>query len=234
MDVCNYLQYISFNKFDPPVNTKQLTYLKDCRFHEVSLTRRGLLTSGFLWKIECIIDTRSWPVPPRWRSKSAGKGLNNYQRDCLHQLLRNLRARQRHWKIAARALEIYLDNDAHMQDCPPSNQHMDLMADVVFEAIRTGLPLYVAHSDHSANACAFFVGLNGPHLDVFTSCHAGIDDDGRRRERHVSVGVKLRVDRDGPVLETAQWVNGLTIFRKRERTSVIFGWPPAWMQRYEY
>jgi hypothetical protein len=30
MDISNYMQYISFNKFDPPVKTKRLSYLKAC------------------------------------------------------------------------------------------------------------------------------------------------------------------------------------------------------------
>lgn len=229
MDVCNYLQYISFNKFDPPLEAKHLSYLKECRLHRVSLSRRGLLTNGFLWRIECIIDTHLWPVPPRWSRKPPGEGLNDFQRDCLHQLLGNLRARYRHWKIAAKALGGYLDTDAHIRDCLPPKQHTDLMADVVVEAIRTGLPIYVAHMDHSATASAFFVGLNDSSLGIFTSWRAGVDDDGRHRETHVSVGVEVWEDRDGPLLETAQWVNGLTIFSQREKVSVTFGWPHAWM-----
>jgi hypothetical protein len=42
MDIVNYMQYISFNKFDPPVTKSRLSYLKACRLHHVSLQKVGI------------------------------------------------------------------------------------------------------------------------------------------------------------------------------------------------
>lgn len=37
IDIANYIQYITFNKFDPPITKKRLSYLKACRLHPVLL-----------------------------------------------------------------------------------------------------------------------------------------------------------------------------------------------------
>jgi hypothetical protein len=37
IDTTNYMQYISFDRFDPPTARKRLSYLKACRLHKVSL-----------------------------------------------------------------------------------------------------------------------------------------------------------------------------------------------------
>jgi hypothetical protein len=60
MDISNYMQYISFNKFDLPVKQKRLSYLKAYRLHYVSLHREGLLTKGFLW------NNTGTLLPARW------------------------------------------------------------------------------------------------------------------------------------------------------------------------
>jgi hypothetical protein len=60
MDISNYMQYISFNKFDLPVKQKCLSYLKAYRLHYVSLHREGLLTKGFLW------NNTGTLLPARW------------------------------------------------------------------------------------------------------------------------------------------------------------------------
>ena len=91
MDISNYMQYISFNKFDPPVKTKCLSYLKSCRLHHLSLHPEGLLTKGFLWHITGTLRPTKWALCPRNSRKNHGFGLNNFQRDHISQLADVLR-----------------------------------------------------------------------------------------------------------------------------------------------
>ncbi len=228
MDVCNFLQYISFNNFEPPVEGKHLSYLKGCRLHQVSFNREGILTRGHLWRVEGTIRTRAWPRLPRWSRKRHMLGLNNFQRDCLHQLACELQTCTSSWE--SRAIEIgrYLDRDALELEPSPAKRYMDLMAESVVEAIRTHKPLHIAGTDMSARACGVFVGLHDSKLEVFTSWHAGIDVDGRSRETHVSLGVEVKRTGPEPLLQTVQWVNGLTFFRQQEQRSVILKWPNSW------
>jgi hypothetical protein len=47
MDITNYMQYMTFNKFDPPVTKRRLSYLKACRLHSISLQRAGIGQKAF-------------------------------------------------------------------------------------------------------------------------------------------------------------------------------------------
>ena len=91
MDISNYMQYISFNKFDPPVETKRLSYLKACRLHHVSLHQEGLLTKGFLWHVTGTLRPSKWAPCPRKSRKNHDFGLNDFQRDRIIQLADVLR-----------------------------------------------------------------------------------------------------------------------------------------------
>jgi hypothetical protein len=81
MGISNYVQYISFNKFDPPVKNQRLSYLKACRLHHVSLHNEGLLTKGFLWNVTSTLLPTKWARCPRKSRKNHDFGLNNFERD---------------------------------------------------------------------------------------------------------------------------------------------------------
>lgn len=228
MDLCNYLQYISFNRFDPPVRKKHLTYLKESRLHQVYLTDQGVATFGHLWKIKAVVRTRGWLS--RWPQLRRRRrwGLDAVQRRCLGRALCRSLMRYCRQHCLRAAVTRYFGRDRNVSDPSGAMNHMDLMAETVAEAIRAGEPLYIAKSGHSADSCAFFVGLQDRRIQVFTSWHAGVCCDGRFRERHVSLGVDVRNENGVPLIKTMQWVNGLAFFKQRDKAGVIFEWPRSW------
>lgn len=226
-----YIHDISFNRFDPPVGDKQLTWLKSCRLHDVSLSRQGISTKGHLWKICNIMHTREWPKPPRWSRKRTANGLNDFQRDCLNQLAGELWHANGGYQPLAFKLWQYLDEDEHTQAhlVSPTKEYTDLMAETVVEAIRVGDPLQIASTNGSTQASGIFVGLPST---AFTSWHAGSEAIGRERRSHVSLEVKVEAAAKGAqLLRITNWVNGLVFFSQRERVEVVFGWPSAWLDR---
>jgi len=184
MNICNYMQYISFNKFDPPVKKKCLSCLAACRLHHVSLHPGGLLTKGLLWHITSTLRTSEW-VPCRRNSrKNHNFGLNDFQRDRTFQLADVLR-KLRCWMLAAE-MEKHLVDDVARKKPTVAKRHMDIMGESVVEATRTGVPLQTTETRSSGNSCGVFVGVQDSSMGMFASWHAGIDADGRWRESHVS------------------------------------------------
>jgi hypothetical protein len=66
MNITNYMQYITFNKFDPPATKRRLSYLKACRLHQVSLRhymghQRYLATFS-----KAQMSSKESEVPPDW------------------------------------------------------------------------------------------------------------------------------------------------------------------------
>lgn len=109
-------------------------------------------------------------------------------------------------------------------------RHMDIMAESVVKVMCTGMPLRTVVVGSSKTACSLVVGIDNSSQAVFTSWHTGTDIDGRWRESHVSLGVKLTNFEDMPLLDTIEWVNGLVFFKQREKISVTFRWPRVWME----
>jgi hypothetical protein len=86
IDITNYMRYISFNKFDPPITKRRLSYLKACRLHRVSLQQAGVWTEGNIWVINDSLLPSKWPPCPQRSRKHHHIGLSNFQRDRLLQL----------------------------------------------------------------------------------------------------------------------------------------------------
>jgi hypothetical protein len=220
MDISNYMQYISFNKFDPPVKQKRLSYLKACRLHHVSLHHKGVLTKGFLWHIIGTLLPTRWARCPRKSQKSHDFGLNDFQRDRIFQLAAALPS-SGYWTLAAE-IERYLVDDTICREPTTAKRHMDIMAESVVEAIRTGVPLQTAGTWGSANSCGVFVGVQDSSMGMFTSRHAGTDVDGRWRESHVSLELEALDMEITPLLATVTWVNGLVFFKQSEQKAMLF------------
>ena len=51
VDLYDLLLRLSFRSFESMVNVKEYTYLKRCRFLDVSLSSGGILTSGCIWRL---------------------------------------------------------------------------------------------------------------------------------------------------------------------------------------
>jgi hypothetical protein len=223
IDATNYMQYISFNKFDPPIARKRLSYLKACALHKVSLLQTELLTEGNLWTISDTVLPSTWPRPSQRSRKRHRTGLSNIQRDYLFNLTDVLRM-SGEGLLAAR-LERYLETDMTHRKLSPAKRYMNKMAKLVAEAMRTGTPLRIAFSQRLGKACGVFVDLQSSCTEIFTFWHSGIDVDGRWRESHVSLAVRVQDDEGLPLLDTIKWVNGLFFLERYDKTKVIFRWP---------
>ncbi|KAM3413579.1 hypothetical protein BST61_g11448 [Cercospora zeina] len=229
MHLGNYLQHIAFNKFDPPVDIKHLSYLKNCRLHQVRFCPKGRMTEGYIWKIDSVLNTDCWPYPMRWSQKKRGEGLDRSQRDNLHLLTCMLRRNHKRYGALAANIEAFLFQDTICTDSSPVKEHMELMAQSVVNAMRNGKRLYVAALNGSSEPAGIFVGPQDVSLAIFTSWHAGQCHDNRYRLNHVSLGVRVEKNGKIPLLNTVEWVNGLTFFRRQSNVSVIFKWPEGWM-----
>jgi hypothetical protein len=229
MDISNYMQYISFNKFDPPVKTKRLSYLKACRLHHVSLHPEGLLAKGLLWHVTGTLRPSKWARCPRNSRKNHDFGLNDFQRDRIAQLAGVLQ--KSGCRMLAAEIEKYLVDAMIRKEPTAAKRHMDIMAESVVEAIRTDVPLQIAGTRSSGSSCGVFVGVQDSSMGMFTSWHAGVDVDGRWRESHVSLGVEVLNIEVTPLLATVTWVNGLVFFKQSEQTALMFKWPRVWTER---
>jgi hypothetical protein len=229
MDTTSYMQYISFNKFDPPKGRERLSYLKVCRLHKVSLLQTGLSTEGNLWTLSDTVLPSTWPRPSQRRRTRHRTGLSNIHRDYLFHLTDVLRMSGEVF-LAAR-LERYLETDMTYRKLSPAKRYMNRMAKLVEEAMRTGTPLRIAFSRRSRKACGVFLNIQSSCTEIFTSWHSGIDVDGRWRESHVSLAVRIQGDESLPLLDTVKWVNWLFFFGRYDKMKAIFRWPHVWTEK---
>jgi hypothetical protein len=66
MNITNYMQYITFNKFDPPAMKRRLSYLKACRLHQVSL-RHYMGHQRYLATFSMVqLSSKELEMPPDW------------------------------------------------------------------------------------------------------------------------------------------------------------------------
>jgi hypothetical protein len=229
MDIANYMQYITFNKFDPPVPKRRLSYLKACRLHQVSPQKGGICTKGIIWVANDAMQPSQWPNCPQRSRKHLKTGLRNFQRDRLLHLadMLDMSCAER----LAFLIRKYLRTDSTFKNLTAAKKHMDIMAGSIVEAMEVGTPLQIAGGDGSSEAYGIFVGKHNQNMKIFTSWHAGVDLDGRWRQSHVSLGVEVQNSAGTPLLDTVKWVNGLAFFKQCEQTPVIFEWPRIWVER---
>ena len=232
MSLSEYLHYISFERFIPPVEDKELTYLKGCRFYNPSFSRLGVHTEGHLWEITDIIDTNYWELP-RGRSQHRPKNrLNDFQRRCLRLLANVISKTDDGNGSLADMLRHHLCSDETVRSTlslTPSKRHKDRGAKMLVEAIEKGEPLLLASTEWPDSPTGIFVGSLELESRVFTSWHDEEGRDGRRRQTHVSLEVEVDEADNPPILRTVNWANGLVFFTQKEWVEVVFGWPAAWL-----
>ena len=240
----DYLDSISFNKFRPPSGVFELSWLKRCRLWPVELSREGIITSGYLWRVHKEIETSDWERVRWFRGHSKPIGLRRYQRDTLKRLVDEL-AKLRSYDTLRKKLVAYLAND--LKQAPSeARAYMNIMAEEVVEAIRSRRKLYLADLAGSPHACAIFVldprdthvnlivgaGSNGnpsSRSRVFTSwSDKSNPGTGRRRIHHVSLTVtvaasKLKV----PPMTMTGWINGLAFYDNVSPRDAVFRWSEA-------
>ncbi len=234
-NIFNYLPLLALDNFDPPVESKELTFMKNCRLVNVRLSQSGIVTSGRLWFLGKGINTGKFAsIPPSERDSP--NGLKRYQRWRLRQLSSELQ-KQGHGKLAVE-LNKYLGGDAGGES-NPSKVYMDLMAEKVVEAIRNRQTIYLGRLEGTSQYRGVFV--TDPALEtpshVFTAWSwagsGGKTSDDIRAERLLDKIVSLEADVTGytsqgrPRLDTNRWINGLCFFGGYRARDVVFNYPAS-------
>lgn len=232
-DIFSYLRQIAFDRFDPPVESNKLTFIKSCRLVDVRLSPDGIVTTGRLWRLHKAIDTGKFAskLQPERRSPN---GLNKSQRSRLRQLSAELRKQR--YKTVADDLDDYLHEDA---EYPPSSakQYKDLMAEKVVEAIRNRRTIHLGCQMGCSSYRGVFVtnsaletpsyvftawGPAGSRRNALSETRAGM-----LLKKHVSLEVDATNLEDLPRVKTKRWINGLCFFGGDPARDVVFPYPKS-------
>jgi hypothetical protein len=233
-----YLKDISFRKFDPPVGSGQLTWLKSCRLSDVVLRHDGIHTEGHVWEVYDHFRIVNWRDAKSMPMKPFESGLEPHERDRLYQFAERLRRAESNGKNMTRdsqlpnLIERYLKNDFTSPESTESKDYMDTMAGEIVRAIDDDeeQTLSLAVLAGCNKAFAVFVGALRVNTRIFTSWSSGVDDDKRERKRHVSLQVTLVNSGTPPVMRCTGWINGLTFWQGHRQKEAIFCWPFRWKE----
>jgi len=242
MSTTDYLEYIAFCNFDPPVGRRQLTWLKDCRLPEVSLHQDGIHTVGLVWQVYDEFGVAGWWDPePEADRKRDRYGLDDHQRARLLQFAAKLRAAEGNGTMSRTSLipeeiEEYLQEDLISQRFDPVKNYKDTMArEIVYAIDGAEQTLSLAVLEGSDEAFAVFVGAQDVDEDarIFTSWSSRLDEDKRYRTRHVGLEVTLVDEKAPPLMKYTGWVNGLTFWQGHTQREVVFCWPAIWEEKFD-
>ena len=235
-----YVDEISFCKFDPPIGTKQLTWLKNCRLPRVTLRHDGIHTVGLVWQVYDKFNIAGWPDPEPTRTKQLQGGLKSFERDCLFEFAGKLRRAEDNGNMNRTScipemIEEYLDEDFRSQQPNEVKMYEDAMArEIVYAIDGAERTLSLAVLEGSDEAFAVFVGPQDEdeNARIFTSWSSKSDENMRNRTRHVSLSVTLVNNKIPPLMRYTGWVNGLTFWRGHSQEQAIFCWPARWKEKY--
>jgi hypothetical protein len=234
-----YLDYVFFNKFDPPDDRGQLTWLKNCRLSDVRLRQDGIHTKGLLWHVHSVFDITKWQLPPAPADEDE---LAGFERECLFKLAEKLQraAANPNNDIPETALPDLLKDYLETLWIPAESEHssaaenyMKLMSTGIVRAICEKQPQWLSLASLEGSndeKCAIFAGDHSGS-SVFTSWFDGDDEDGRHRKRHVSLKVAVNEKAGLQRLTTIEWVNGLTFWKGCRQKEAVFRWPAAWEKK---
>jgi hypothetical protein len=234
-----YLENISFRKFDPPVGSRQLTWLKSCRLPNVQLRQDGIHTEGHLWRVYDHFRIANWPGAEPMPLKPFNAGLKPLERDRLFQFAERLGRAESSGKNMVRDSQLptliksYLRNGFTSKASDATKYYMNTMAGEIARAIDDDAEqtLSLAVLEGSDKAFAVFVGHRPTDSHIFTSWSSGCDKDKRERTRHVSLEVTLVKNGTPPVMRCTGWINGLTFWVGHCQKKAIFCWPTRWREK---
>ena len=233
-DIFSYLRQLALDNFDPPVEDKELTFIKRCRFVDVRLIPDGIQTKGRLWRLHKAINTDAFTS----RLQPEGEipnGLNTYQRSVLRQLCVELQLGGQN--PLAKDLDKYLKDDINGK-WSPEKSYRDLMAEQIVEAVRQRMTIHLGCLvGHNPYRGIFVIdpALETPRY-VFTAwSHAGTRGKtsdkmqaARFSDRLVSLAVDATdVEEPLPRLKTRGWINGLCFFEGDPPRDVVFTYPKS-------
>jgi len=252
MGLSEYLETISSDRFRPPSQVRQLSWLKECRLRPTGFTEEGIVTFGLLWHVHTKVETFDWDAGQYEWCHPGKFGLNGYQRRRLTELSNKVRLLANCCQLSLQ-LDEYLNDDEGLKQ-PPKHvkEYMDLMAEEVVEAIRCGKSLYLATLEGPIEASAVFVeGTGDEATDSGTVIDMNENNDrpvsaavdfsaftswsrsrSRSHQYHISMTVKLTETAGvskSPLMTIAGWTNGLAFYRGvKQRKGLIVRWPEAW------
>jgi len=229
--------------------------MKHCRFSVSYLSKAGIHTKGFLWKLLDMIRPdclRKTSLSNRKSPSQKGlyrHGLNDYQRSRLFDLVGLLNQRdKRRYKRLADDLDDYLRNrerPIRRDDWPPRFA-MDVMAAGIVDAMDTGQYLQIARLIKGSSrggqgkSChtVFVRDYNERHSSgptyVFTSWTRTDNQVGDEATcKALAKYASMEVSFDGKArhgmgsLKSKRWINGLCFFDGEVKSSYIVAWPDS-------
>ena len=229
-NVYKYISDISMSGISPPVEEKELTFLKSCRLRDVRLSLDGIQTAGWLWQLGKRIDptnrdyirsTKYKPHGYRSKNRYAYKDKDEpIWKGRLDQLVRYLKA---HGYISmassvASFLSLkYYQNSFYYQYLAAKDLglHLHKGGQVQLGAI-CGRNSYAA-----IFICPDLKERDQPHY-AFTSW----DGSDTQQQKYVSLAVEPNLtDSDCLMFEPLGWMNGLWFSQSKRPVSVTFPWP---------
>jgi hypothetical protein len=216
---------------EAPVEKRELTFTKYCRFVDVKFSLDGIITTGHVWTLYRRLDTR---VIPFDRSEPTNRWLSQEQY-ILQQLVSELRKEE--YEPLAVYIEDYLSTE-NQNSRDRSMFFKKRMADEVVQTIIDGGTLHLGallSDDYSPYRGIFIgdtAGEQGPRESyAFTAWRQGNLSDDVFRERDIDQFVSLEVNRlsyskiGTQTLTIKRWMNGLCFFNGLPKRDVIFPWP---------
>ena len=220
-NIYDFLKKQSLSNFQPPVDQKELTFIKGCRFAAVKLLKEGIKTLGHLWKLGKVIRISELPKVLPLKKDS----FDEPPRNQLRQLANDLNSGKygSHYTGIAKDISNHLNEMLDLDEERFSKRCKDLMADEVIRAIRVGKRLRLAHLVHAIHTRqskyvhspyrGIFISESGEEWEensyIFTALCRG------RSPGDTNKIVSLKVSYNGlarnglPQLITKRWMNGL-------------------------
>lgn len=164
-NVSHLLAKLSFNRFDPPVESKALSFMKQCRLVNVRLTKEGVVTTGHLWRVEERVATE------RRQQEKCQHTSDMCQRLCLKRIAAILATSRP--QLAAQLRQCMRDGVSQHLDHHGLREIFQRMLSTLCEAIHAGKQIVVACLVDSPQDGALFVSKRHVRLQdsfVFTAC----------------------------------------------------------------
>ncbi|KAF2158469.1 hypothetical protein M409DRAFT_61628 [Zasmidium cellare ATCC 36951] len=210
------LQKATLASWKLPDISRQLTFLKHCRFGPVEIYESGVRTSGLLWELKSDdrIRTSTFDLPKvdeitrMHLQKSPWKSMELYALTL--QLQRN------HHEVALR-LERYIQGRRSGHTWTGSG-YMDLMAWDLIQAVQQGYVLRIGYLKNTRAGSIFIPELKDiwRPMHVFSTWYSGQMHE-YQLDKYVSTEVSIKAD---GVLGPLKWVRGLLLLHETVMYSI--------------
>ncbi|KAI0481810.1 hypothetical protein F4859DRAFT_529562 [Xylaria cf. heliscus] len=236
ISISEFLQLQSFDNMSSPREQRGLTFNKGSRFIDVKLDKSGITTSGHIWELSRIIQTRHFNSQLPWVKNPRG-GLELLEQRRLARLSQELEKFPESTTLS-HFIANYLKEDAISRTCFRFGEnYMMMMMVEVSNAIGEGKALRLGRLSGLEQSTAIFIwdSDHKPGLIFTSSRPKNLNSEGHRAngtDHHVSLEVELKsgsgqIKKSPPHLYIKRWVFGICFFMECPRREVVFSWPPA-------